>query len=128
MTDGGELLTSLPNRPLPLHTVEALSTHEAVRIVIPLAPRTEGNISTVKWFLLQTDAQGVLLEYVAGDGWVVTEQVTDDADQDAVYRALIERAIERQRERDGLWTAVLETGCRDLRDLIADPPGPCSGT
>jgi len=78
MVELGSVLSSLPDGPLPVATVEGLEEHDEIAVsVAALTEETsEGPVTTR--FALVTNTVGVVLEYVPSDGWTVIEKVSGD--------------------------------------------------
>lgn len=78
MVEIGSLVSSLPDRPIPVTTVEGLEEHDA--IIVSVAAQTEETIEgpVTTRFALVTSTVGVVLEYVPGDGWTVIEKASGD--------------------------------------------------
>lgn len=78
MVEIGSLLSSLPNRPLPVATVEGLEEHDAIVISVAVLTEETSDGPVTNRFALVTNTVGVVLEYVPGDGWTVIEKVSSD--------------------------------------------------
>jgi hypothetical protein len=74
----GSLVSSLPDRPLPLATVEELEEHGEVAVSEPIHVDDSVDGTLVTRFALVTTTVGVVLDYVPGEGWTVTEKVTGE--------------------------------------------------
>lgn len=78
MVEIGSLLSSLPDRPLPVTTVEGLEDHEKVVVSVPAVTEDTPDGPITTRFALVTTTVGVVLEYTPGDGWTVIENVSGD--------------------------------------------------
>lgn len=78
MVELGSVLSSLPDRPLPVTTVEGLEENDAIIVAVAVQTEetSEGPVTTR--FALVTNTVGVVLEYVPGDGWTVIEHVSGE--------------------------------------------------
>ncbi|MFC4986877.1 hypothetical protein [Saliphagus infecundisoli] len=78
MVEIGSLVSSLPNRPLPVPAVEELEEHDAIVVSeVLLTEETSTGPVTVQ-FALVTGTVGIIMEYVPGDGWTVIERASSD--------------------------------------------------
>jgi hypothetical protein len=103
MVNLGSVVSSLPDRPLPVATVEGLEEHDAivVSVAVQTEETSEGPVTTR--FALVTNTVGVVLEYVPGAGWTVIERVRGEGDSPkelilALSVESIKTGIEREEE------------------------------
>ncbi|MEF8864114.1 MAG: hypothetical protein V5A29_03230 [Haloarculaceae archaeon] len=80
MVDLGSVVSSLPDRPLPVATVEGLEEHDAIVVSVSVQTKgtSEGPMTTR--FALVTNTVGAVLEYVPRAGWTVIERVRGEGD------------------------------------------------
>lgn len=101
MVDLGSVVSSLPDRPLSVATVEGLEEHDAivVSVAVQTEETSEGPVTTR--FALVTNTVGVVLEYVPGAGWTVIERVRGEGDSPKeLILALSVESIKTGIERD----------------------------
>lgn len=76
MVEIGSLLSSLPDRPLPVATVEGLEDHETIAVSEIVLTDDTPERELVTRFALVAIGVGIVLDYVPGKGWTVVEKVT----------------------------------------------------
>lgn len=94
MVEIGSLLSSLPDHPLPITTVEGLETHDAIVVAVPIQTEEETNAkrTLTERFALVTASVGVILEYIPNQGWTVVKKVsgTDRSEKEMVAALVVE--------------------------------------
>lgn len=93
--EGGDGVSSLPNRPLLPDVLMDLEDDEEVLTAMPLmsAPSEE----TTERFALQTVAGGYVIEYFPDEGWLVVRAVSGaDKSEDETFGELMELVQEWQ--------------------------------
>lgn len=92
----GDVLSTFPDRSLPIETVEELGEAEQIRTALPLMTGSPGTGLTER-IALQTVAGGAVIEYFPQRGWIAVRTVrVGDKPEDQVYGELIEHVQEWQ--------------------------------
>lgn len=89
--DRGDVLSTFPDEPVRVSTVEELEDAEGVLTVVPQMSGTPGTEETER-IALQTTAGACVIEYFPGRGWVAVRTVrVGDRSEDQVYEELVEQ-------------------------------------
>lgn len=103
MVEIGSLLSLLPDRLLPIPTVEGLEEHDAIIVAVPIQTEEEKDRPVTERFALVTASVGVILEYVPEKGWAVVKKViSEDRSEKEMVAALGGESIKWQDELDEL--------------------------
>lgn len=107
MVEIGSLVSSLPDYPLPVTTVEGLEDHEAIVVSEPVLTDDTIDGEIVTRFALVTSTVGVVLDHVPDEGWTVIEKVDGggESPKDLVLALSVESiksGIESQERSDPL--------------------------
>lgn len=118
MVEIGSLLSSLPDRPLPIPTVEELEEHDTIVVAVPIQTEEEKDRPVTERFALVTASVGVILEYFPEKGWAVVKKgSSEDRSEKEMVAALVGESIEWQDEVDGLVDAAMTD---DLQERLED--------
>jgi hypothetical protein len=120
MVEIGSLLSSLPDRPLPIATVEGLEEHDAIVVAVPIQTEEEKqrDQAVTERFALVTSSVGVILEYFPERGWAVVKKVNGkDLSEKEMVAALVGESIKWQDELDELADAAM---AGDLQERLED--------
>lgn len=125
MVEIGSLVSSLPDHPVPIQTVEGLEAHDAIVVAVPIQTDAERDRPVTERFAVVTASMGVILEYFPDRGWAVVKHVSgENRSPKEMVIALVGESITWQDELDDLAEAAM-TGSLDdhlanseLRDLF----------
>lgn len=96
------ILSSFPNTPLPVSTLDDLEQHDGIKMVSPLMMRSGPDPDTdiVDRFMLQTTSKAYVLMYSPREGWIAEiELTTDDMTGQEVFEEL---TVQAQAPQAGL--------------------------
>ena len=92
----GDVLSTFPDRSVPVKTIEELGDAEEILTALPLMSGSPGTGLTER-IALQTVAGGVVIEYFPQRGWIAVRTVrVGDKPDDHVYGALMEQVQDWQ--------------------------------
>lgn len=74
MGDQQDVISSLPDRPLAVSTVDQLERHERIQAAVPLNTYTENDRRVTDQFILHMESAGYLLELLPVRGWIIVEK------------------------------------------------------
>lgn len=80
MAEIGSLISSLPDRPIPVAAIEGLEDHDAIAVSEIVLTEDAPAGELVTRFALVAPPVGVVLDFVPDRGWTVIEKVSGDGD------------------------------------------------
>lgn len=98
------MVRGLPNRPLSLHEMDALTDSDALRLAVPATPEShgdEGGETRTYDLLLFLDESVAVVAYDERESeWVAVANESGDADESAIDALLEYRNYDLEREDD----------------------------